>query len=404
MKGKASERLSSGYRINRAADDAAGLSISEKMRGQIRGLEMASCNIQDGISLIQTAEGGLSESHSVLHRMRELAVKAANETNTASDTHMIQEEIDALADEINRIAKQTEFNAGLHPLNSPISDLISNTTFTLQVPTNCTIDGVAYEQGEMASITCLFTDRTSITSGMFSYYVNYYSNENNVCGKASASGSFSPMSLVYQYSDTDADGVNDASNTYHSLSTSDVKADDENYLYIDLSPYGQTKKMYLILNPDLVGDVAEYEDSEFITSKDILIPAKNKTWIQTGASSRQGITINLVDATTRGLSLTNVDVTSNENASKAISTIDRAINTVSNYRSYFGAQQNRLEHAMFVADITGENLQNSEAKIRDANMSKEMVEYSKSSILEQAAQSILAHANQNNEGILNLFK
>lgn len=253
---KSTEKLSSGYRVNRAADDAAGLSISEKMRGQIRGLNQASTNAQDGTSLIQTAEGALSEIHSVLQRMRELTVQASNDTYVTADREAVALEVRALTSEIDRIASQTEFNT-MKLLN----------------------------------------------------------------------GSF-----------------------------------------------------------------------------------KNKD-LQVGANAKQLISFSISSMSSAGLKVSNGAVAAiisknNTGASitKVISTVDKALTAVSLQRSTLGAIQNRLEHTIANADNTSENLQSAESRIRDLDMAKEMVSYSKSSILQQAGQSMLAQANQATQGVLSLLQ
>jgi flagellin len=248
---KSTEKLSSGYRINRAGDDAAGLSISEKMRGQIRGLEQGSTNAQDGISLIQTAEGALNEVHSVLQRMRELTVQAANDTNVTADRDAIAAEQKALVEEIDRIGDQTEFN---------------------------------------------------------------------------------------------------------------------------------TMKL---LNGD-------FDDKK----------------LQVGANEEQSIAISIADMTSSGLGVDGADgeMADYDAATAFITTVDEAITAVSTQRSDLGAIQNRLEHTIANADNTAENLQSAESRIRDVNMAEEMVKYSKSSILQQAGQSMLAQANQQTQGVLSLLR
>lgn len=255
--GKSTEKLSSGYKINRAGDNAAGLSISEKMRGQIRGLEQASVNAQDGISLIQTAEGALNETHSILQRMRELAVQAANDTNVSKDRESIKDELTQLTEEIDRIAQQTEFNT-----------------------------------------------KTLMTGGF--------------------SGSASAMKF------------------------------------------------------------------------------------QVGANEDQFINLKIGDmqaaALASGLSSIADQVSSADTATAAITVINNAIEKVSKERSNLGSVQNRLEHTIANADNTAENLQASESRIRDVDMAKEMVVYSKNNILQQAAQSMLAQANQSTQGVLSLLQ
>lgn len=245
---KSTEKLSSGYRINRAGDDAAGLTISEKMRSQIRGLNKASNNAQDGVSLIQVAEGALAETHSILQRMNELATQAANDTNTTIDRNAVQKEINQLVSEIDRIQSTTQFN-----------------TMNL-------IDG-----------------------------------------------SFSGKNL------------------------------------------------------------------------------------QVGSLSGQAIGISISNMNASSLKVTNMSVASYGAAGSAMDKIQSAINMVSEQRSYLGALQNRLEHTIANLDNIAENTQAAESRLRDTDMADEMVEYSKNNILAQAGQSMLAQANQSNQGVLSLL-
>jgi flagellin len=244
---KSSEKLSSGYKINRAADDAAGLAISEKMRRQVRGLTQASSNAQDGISMAQTAEGALNEVHDMLQRMNELANKAASETLTSDDRSYIQQEVTALIDEIDRTANDTKFNE---------QDLLSTST--------------SYK-------------------------------------------------------------------------------------------------------------------------------------IQVGADSGQYITVKLEKMNSTGLHVDSVDVSSQSGASGAIDSIKSGISTLSSMRADLGAVQNRLEHTVKNLDNVAENTQAAESQIRDTDMAKEMVKYSNNNILAQAGQSMLAQANQSNQGVLSLL-
>ena len=246
---KSTEKLSSGYRINRAGDDAAGLSISEKMRSQIRGLDKASTNAQDGISAIQVAEGALNETHSILQRMNELATQAANDTNTSTDREAIKAEIDQLVSEIDRIQSTTQFNT---------------------------------------------------------------------------------MNLL----DGDFTGKN----------------------------------------------------------------------LQVGALAGQVIAISIGNMESSELGVDSLDVTTNEKAGESMTAIQDAIESVSTQRSALGAIQNRLEHTIANLDTTSENTSAAESRIRDVDMAKEMVTYSKNNILAQAGQSMLAQANQANQGVLSLLQ
>ena len=248
--GKSMEKLSSGLRINRAGDDAAGLAISEKMRGQIRGLEQASRNSADGISLIQTAEGALNETHNILQRMRELSVQGANDTNAKEDRDAITTELKQLSSEIDRISKQTQFNK---------KDILANTAT-----------------------------------------------------------------------------VN----------------------------------------------------------------------IQVGANADQKITISLKTMSTKalGITSTNLNVNTTASANGLTTALDAAINKVSAHRSDLGAIQNRLEHTISNLDNTVENLTSAESRVRDVDMAKEMMNFSKNNILNQAAQAMLAQANQQPQGVLQLLR
>ena len=246
--GKDLEKLSSGYKINRAGDDAAGLSISEKMRGQIRGLDMAQKNAQDSISLIQTAEGGLNETHAILQRMRELAVQSANDTNVSTDRTALNEEVTALKEEITRIATDTQFNT-----------------------------------------------------------------------QALLNGSFS-------------------SKVFH-----------------------------------------------------------------IGANSGQSITLTISNMDATALSVSGVSISTQSGADSAITTVNTALEKVSTQRSALGAVQNRLEHTISNLGATSENLTAAESRIRDTDMAKSMMNFTKNNILMQAAQSMLSQANQQPQGVLQLL-
>ena len=246
---KSTEKLSSGYRINRAADDAAGLSISEKMRSQIRGLNKASSNAQDGISAIQTAEGALNEAHSILQRMNELATQSANDTNTTADRTAVQSEVNALTNELSRIASTSQFN------------------------TQNLLDGT-------------FTGKN----------------------------------------------------------------------------------------------------------------------LQVGALENQKITISIGTMNAKALGVFSLNVKSFTKAGTAMTLIQKAISKVSGQRSDLGALQNRLEHTVNNLDNISENTQTAESRIRDTDMASEMVQYSATSIIQQAGQSMLAQANSQTQGVLSLIQ
>lgn len=307
---KSTEKLSSGYRINRAGDDAAGLSISEKMRGQIRGLDRASTNAQDGVSLIQTAEGALNETHSILQRMRELTVQAASDTNASDDRKAISKELKQLSKEVTRIATETEFNT---------KKLLS---------------------GKFASYTTAadgtVTTKTSIVAAQ--------------------------AALKFQI------GANSGQNI--SLNINDMRA----------------SKIGKLTGTDFTNMAKRTGISGTITDVKV--------------SGYTGPAINL-----QGKSIKDAkDFVSNYGVATAyLSVVDKALSQVSDERSRLGAVQNRLEHTIANADNTSENLQAAESRIRDVDMASEMVKYSKSNILQQAAQSMLAQANQSTQGVLSIL-
>ncbi|WP_424475287.1 flagellin [Oceanobacillus kimchii] len=303
------EKLSSGLQINKAGDDAAGLAISEKMRGQIRGLEMATKNAQDGISLIQTAEGALNETHSILQRMRELSVQSSSDTNTGDDRAELQKEMDQLAEEITRISSDTEFNTQ--------TLLDGNFSATFQIGAN---------SGQNISISV---------------------------GKMSS----------------DALGVG---NSYTATSANEITlADDTTATWADEVVDGEGN----------VTSVAGYYDGS-----DNLVLAADAAF----------------DADTTGSF--GIDISSRDQADAAITKLDEAIQTVSAQRSNLGAVQNRLEHTINNLGTSAENLTAAESRIRDVDMAKEMMEFTKNNILSQAAQSMLAQANQQPQGVLQLLQ
>ncbi|AMV12279.1 flagellin [Geobacillus thermoleovorans] len=302
---KSIEKLSSGLRINRAGDDAAGLAISEKMRGQIRGLEQASRNAQDGISLIQTAEGALNEVHSILQRMRELATQAANSTNTQADREQLQKEFNQLTSEINRIGNTTEFNTQ-KLLNGNVSGA---SPIKLQIGAN--------------------TNQ--------SFEIKIFDMRAQALGLAGASGA-------------SANTIG-AATTANGTSVSSV----------------------------LSGGIA---NAKFA-----------------GGTANQ-----LTDVSSAGTPEYALDIMSFSGATAAISKIDIAINTVSTERARLGSYQNRLEHTINNLDTSAENLTAAESRIRDVDMAKEMMEFTKQNILTQAAQSMLAQANQQPQSVLQLLR
>ena len=383
--GKSMEKLSSGLRINRAGDDAAGLSISEKMRAQIRGLDQAARNAQDGISLIQTAEGALQETHSILQRMRELAVQVANDTNVAQDRESIQNEMNQLRDEIDRIANNTEFNkqkilvagTGTSTSGSTSGDKF-NATFQVGANKDQTF---SIEINDMTAKSLGLTSTSGSTSGT------------TPSGTASVAGVDLTIQIGQGMGDieiefTEGDGEGAAwSGNKLTVTLTTNKTD---YAVTDIEELikGATAGAPSEFNPNNVS-VSGIGTINLSGTVD-LTTTPVRTTISTGAAS-----------STSG---SGIDVTDNAKANAVIETIDNAIKLVSEQRSKLGAYQNRLEHTINNLGTSSENLTAAESRIRDVDMAKEMMAFSKNNILAQAAQAMLAQANQQPQGVLQLLR
>jgi flagellin len=391
---KSTEKLSSGYRINRAGDDAAGLAISEKMRGQIKGLNKASSNAQDGISLIQTAEGALTETHSIIQRMRELAVQSASDTNTDDDRTQIQNEINQLTQEVDRIANTTEFNTkkllngdreGAHSAKNG-TGTVEGTFTKANVSVSYTVS-----RFEKASYTDVFrieikTDgsklqkQTGATVGTEKNTA--YASVTSIFGHEAqvdiSTSKITIKNIGYQTSLTDA-----SSTTANQSIVIDIKG--SNFT---------------------AGDVITISVGEAVKTK-AADAGKDALRLQVGANSGQEVVLGIRDMGTSSLRISKdgdaLKVDTQKDAAKAINAYDMAIQKVSAERAKMGAMQNRLEHTIANLDSAAENTQNSESRIRDTDMAAEMVEFSKNNILAQAGQSMLAQANQSNQGVLSLL-
>lgn len=364
---KATEKLSSGLRINRAGDDAAGLAISEKMRGQIRGLNQASRNAQDSISLIQTAEGALNETHSILQRMRELAVQSANDTNTDADRNEIQKEINQLVDEIDRIANTTEFNT---------KKLLDGSREGFREKSLATLD---VQRNTHAEVTVEAADKDAFSSGAT---VDQVVTITRISGDDSAATSFKFVSSTGE------------------SGTVDPAA--------DLSINGATDLKITDLAKMNVGESLTISIRAYDSGNADSGAVNNSLFMQIGANTGQNMLIGINDMRAQALNVRGddgkaIDVTSSLGASQAITTINNAIETVSAQRSNLGAFQNRLEHTIANLDNSAENLQAAESRIRDVDMAKEMMEFTRANILSQASQSMLAQANQAPQAVLQLL-
>ncbi len=377
---KSAEKLSSGYRINRAGDDAAGLKISEKMRSQIRGLDKASSNAQDGVSLIQTAEGALNEAHSILQRMNELAVQGANDTNEGIDRDAINQELDALTEELDRISSTTQFNK---------QNLLDG-TFTgknLQVGANA---------GQ--KITVSIGNMNAQTLGLRSIKGTEASDTQT--GKKPTSVTYNGMSVNYDMSKSTSWNKANAASTFKKQISGNAK---EDQYAASINGTGS------VIYKDAAG-VATYGSAASARKKDISNAVKQ---MSNDIKTKFGSYLNTQDVTAAGptvaasgkkFNLTKPQVGSYAEANATITAVQNAINSVSSQRSALGALQNRLEHTIANLDNVSENTQSAESRIRDTDMASEMVNYSKNNILAQAGQSMLAQANQSTQGVLSLLQ
>ena len=358
---KSSEKLSSGYRINRAGDDAAGLKISEKMRSQIRGLDKASANAQDGVSLIQTAEGALNEAHSILQRMNELAVQGANDTNQAIDRDAINQELTALTTELDRIASTTQFNK---------QNLLDGTfkNKNLQVGAN-TNQNIAITITSMNATGIGLNDAVTVSASVDKYMVSVQA------GKVSSFATKASALSAYR-------GV--VSTAAKANSPKDVKS-------INGVAAAASTEIVTLGGKFYIGGTFD----KYYSSKELALDA---------LTARTADKMVKMTEFTGKVTITAPTVSTYAKANATLSKIQNAINNVSNQRSALGALQNRLEHTIANLDNVSENTSSAESRIRDTDMAEEMVNYSKNNILAQAGQSMLAQANQSTQGVLSLLQ
>ena len=492
--GKSMEKLSSGLRINRAGDDAAGLAISEKMRGQIRGLTQASRNASDGISMIQTAEGALNETQNILQRMRELSVQSSNDTNTAEDRQSIQKEIEQLTEEIDRIGNNTEFNtqsllkgdgstklegsginipavtAGTDRSTDEVKvqitakttaasgtqkvDLLINGE-TINVNITGKANGTANDNAQLiAEQVQEKIDKSDILKGQYKVSVSGA----NVTVEAIKGGEFEgSKGNITASNENGLDAPNITAGRTNAATAASVELDLQNYDATKLSDlegsgitigktqiefYDARKGAYsgnavgvdissitdndadsfanAILNQTQgkiegaeieakagVGLVVKSLEKGANSAVNVEDGAKNEGFeatFQVGANSNQTISISIGDMRADALGVKNVDLTTAKGSQEATSTIQAAIEKVSTERAGLGAVQNRLEYTISNLDNTTENLTSAESTLRDVDMAKEMMTFSKNNILNQAAQAMLAQANQQPQNVLSLLR
>ena len=463
---KSTEKLSSGYKINRAADDAAGLSISEKMRKQIRGLTQASSNAQDGISAVQTAEGALNEVQDMLQRMNELAVKAANGTQSEDDRSYIQNEIDQLTTEIDRVAETTKFNetyllkgdqdnekaytysyatatgkAATATMSTTASTKGSKIT-TMTFKTTASADeqnevaklirdqgiNVQYSSKDSATTGKVVNSATVSLNGTDKYTVtNTSGNDYSIKdAKGNEIATFTLENANLGEKDK-ADAITPGTETFTASKATAGYKDGDTVKYYDkdgngipenaLSKYfssttnaagtvSSTVKADAPLVYDALGNKIDAAVADISAKQDLTGALTLTLHVGADATSNNQISVNLDAMSAKGLGVNGlkVDGTDDTNAKGSIETIKEAIQKVSTQRSALGAVQNRLEHTISNLDNVVENTTSAESQIRDTDMATEMVKYSNNNILSQAGQAMLAQANQSNQGVLSLLQ
>ena len=376
MQGIAMEKLSSGNRINRAADDAAGLAISEKMRSQIRGLNQASKNAQDGVSMIQTAEGALSETQAISQRMKELAVQSANGIYTKEDRKLINQEFGQLKKEIDRIAKSTEFN-GSTLLSGEKSGKKFNSaeagSNTAQIDLN----------KELKAILTHVDDKLlgKLGEGKFSIKFSVAKGGKDVKIELFDESEFNGNKKYLMDSTT----IKDAQNGDVEVNLAGIK-----FKFVDL-------------NKNLVQKNSQKVFGEIIF-KNNLDTKEDGVKLQVGASGDQSIGFDIDFMRARELGLGGIEIGTVEDAKEAITRVDEAVKRVSSQRASLGATQNRLEHTIASNDNTAENLQAAESRVRDVDMAKEMMNLTKLNVLQQASQAMLSQANQAPNQVLSMLR
>ena len=503
--GKSMEKLSSGLRINKAGDDAAGLAISEKMRGQIRGLDQGSANAQDGISLIGTAEGALNETHSILQRMRELAVQSGNDTATDQDRAAMQTENAQLGKEIDRISSTTQFNTKNlldgsigkatvtqgTKLDSAIltgkanagtstgtgTALTATNTLTLNTSDQITlaVDGgtaveitIAAQAGTTAAITLAAVNTAIEASSLAGTVTASLSADDEIVFTSASTGSSSSVAVTAGTNDartalglntttavqgsnspasvattlltdlSDANGNNlglqdgdiinfsgmkngsAVTGTYTIIGASSTMADISTAMDtmtggssaetatgaleisgLDGTANGLSNVKMNVANRALFNNTLS-NFSETQTAQDT--KTDSSLTLQIGANAGQTMSVDIKSMSTQALALGSIDISTQKGAQNAMSAIDNATATVSSERAKLGAFTNRLEHTIANLGTSSENLTSAESRIRDVDMAKEMSTFSKNNILSQAAQAMLAQANQQPQQVLQLLR
>ncbi|AJO23997.1 flagellin [Weizmannia coagulans] len=390
---KAMQKLSSGLRINGAADDAAGLAISEKMRSQIRGLDQATKNSQDATSLLQTAEGALNETHDILQRMRELAVQSSNDTNTDDDRQNIQSEMSQLESEIDRIGNTTQFNTK-NLLDGSMGKAVTTAV------ANENTSGIFKDKGNgnaAATTDTLLTDLTDkdgnslgITAGD-KVTVTYVKNGTTTTNSVTVAADTKLSDIGTNLGGT-------------------LTANTDGSLKLEAAAAGTADAIegITITVQDQNGNVRTAATNALSSFKETQAAADVRSdgsaTFLIGANGGQNLQVDINDMRAQALGVSGLQVSTQTQANAAIKVIDNAIQKVSAERGKLGAFENRLDHTVNNLTTSSENLTSAESRIRDVDMAKEMSEQTKQSILAQAAQAMLAQANQQPQQVLQLLR
>ncbi|GMA51304.1 flagellin [Alicyclobacillus contaminans] len=442
------QQLSTGKRINSAADDAAGLAISQKMQAQINGLDQASQNAQNGISLIQTAEGALNETQNILQRMRQLATQSANDTNTSDDRNAMQLEISQLKQEVDRIANTTQFNTknlldgsignsavlgadGLSLKSVSVTDAnLAADTYTVTGVAPATIGATVNTNttGLDASTDFDFTNTTKVTGLALGNYTLTVSNgavggtydltlkDANGVTVASANGwdNTAPITLT----GTNESGVttkftiNNDGNLQSGSMTFNLNA---TYSANDFTITNSSGSNIYSNSSSLTITDSNFQAGGFqfnmtvdtalaaANSKSTITTTNNALTMQIGANANQTMKVGIQAMDTTSLGINNIDISTQQGAETAITALDNAIQTVSSERSTLGAYQNRLEHTINNLSTSSQNLTTAQSGITDTDMASAMAQFTKDNVLQQAAISMLAQANQQPQLVLKLL-
>lgn len=482
------EKLSSGLRINRAADDAAGLAISEKMRSQIRGLKQSERNSMDGISLMQTAEGALQEVHAMLQRMRELAVQGANDTNTEYDREQIQKEIDQLKLEVDSVSEKTEFNtrtllngssavlttfkeanttnaAELTEFPIVMNPALKSGDYRLDIENKVEVVRITQPAGGIgAAADVKFADQTA-KNALGEYTINIRSYDDTITPKGASVEVVGPDGIPIDKKAVEVGagapavvigGLEIAVEKITGAGTAKVsmemkanfsvffKEDNADFLDYERTEFNKeiitrngvvrhgglefrfdssitasepnaaagietaqtTLNTALAVDPQVEADILNAQEAlnTAIGNTTQFALINNSLAFQIGPNTNQNVMIDIPQLDTVRLGIENIDVTTQQGANKAIFTLDKAINILSDVRAKLGATQNRMEHTINNLQVTHENLTAAESRIRDADMALEMTEFTRNNIVNQAATAMLAQANQLPQGVLQLLQ